>query len=733
VLAVSIDPVGTVVDVRVLEGFEPFASTAIESVRGARFIPATRAGKPISVTVRYRIEFTKPVAAPPPPPEPEPTTDPASTPPPIVPKPKPVDDVIVRGGRGTIGIGAADALARTEVRQLPGAFGDPFRAIESLPGTTPLVTGLPYFYVRGAPPGNVGFFFDGIRIPYMFHFGLGPAVIHPALIAKTELYRGGYPAAFGRYAGAIVSAQAMPPSSVLHAEGQLRLVDVGALVETPFANGKGTALVAGRYSFTAAMFSLLSSDVTLDYRDYQTRIAYALDDRNTLSVLALGAYDYASQRQEIVDPTFQPTGPADFAKRPMVEIDRTLFASEFHRVDVRWDRTLQHGGQLRVATTLGYDRTDLRAHRSAGDLMTAARVELTQPLSRTALFRAGADVVVDRFVTNSIPVFADDDDVVLRQRAVFTDRTDFATGARADMVLTTFRALELVPGVRVDVFGSGVSRAVAVDPRLAARFSVTDRVRIIHAYGVASQPPSTPITLPGIAIASLRGGLQRSVQTSAGVEVDLPSDFSATGTVFHNAFRNLNDALETAQLELSDIERSDGLLTKSHGSAVGLELGLRRKLSRRISGLAAYTLSHSNRLVEGRRFASAYDRPHVLSAALTVDLGRQWRAGTRFVGYSGIPARAETPKFAEQIVGIPPGRTPPFFRLDLRLEKRWQVGRSGYITGIIEMLNATLQHEVTGYSCGRTVAAPGIGGVATCSERIIGPIALPSIGVEGGF
>src|SRR5437868_12442347 len=49
-------------------------------------------------------------------------------------------------------------------RQLPGALGDPFRAIEISTGVTPIVSGLPYFYVRGAPPGNVGYYFDGVRV-----------------------------------------------------------------------------------------------------------------------------------------------------------------------------------------------------------------------------------------------------------------------------------------------------------------------------------------------------------------------------------------------------------------------------------------------------------------------------------------------------------------------------------------------------------------------------------------
>ncbi len=78
-------------------------------------------------------------------------------------------------------------LGRADVRQMPGAFGDPFRAIEVLPGVTPIVSGLPYFFVRGAPPGNVGYFFDQVNIPLLFHGAAGPGVIHPAFIESVNL------------------------------------------------------------------------------------------------------------------------------------------------------------------------------------------------------------------------------------------------------------------------------------------------------------------------------------------------------------------------------------------------------------------------------------------------------------------------------------------------------------------------------------------------------------------
>lgn len=747
VLAVSVAANGAVEDVRVIEGIEPFATVALESVRrDAKFAPATRDGKPIRATVRFRVDFTKVEEKPDPDPDPDhpdpdpateptlpvpPSTDPgASTHPPAPAKPQ---DVVVRGGKSQVGQGNTESLARAEVRQLPGAFGDPFRAVEAVPGMTPVLTGLPYFYVRGAPPANVGYFFDGVRVPYLFHFGLGPAVIHPALIAKTDLYRGGYPAAFGRYAGGIIDATAMPPGDHLHAEGQLRVIDAGAFIEMPFARGKGTALAAARYSYTAALFTLLSSDTTLDYRDYQARASYALSDRDQISLLTFGAYDFAAQ-QETVDPNIRPILTDPGASRRPFQIDRVLFASEFHRVDARWDRRLPNAGRFRAAATFGFDRTRVEARRAATDIMTACRVDLVQPLSNVVTMRAGADLIIDQYSADALPAFSDDDDVVVRQRGIFTDRLDFATGARADLVLAMIPRMEIVPGVRFDAYGSRQAREVAVDPRLGGRVKVTDKVRLVHAYGLASQPPSTPITLPGITVARLKGGLQQAVQTSAGVEADLPADFTATGGVFHNAFYGLNDALGTAQVELIDIEKTDDLIAKSRGSAYGLELGIRRKLTQRIAGLASYTLSRSERTANGRRFISGYDRPHVLTAAISFDLGKGWRAGVRFVTYSGIPMTAKKPAFPEQIVAVPPERTPAFYRLDVRLEKRWRVGSTGYIAAVLEALNATLSREVTGYECGTSIRLPDRAPVApVCQERVIGPVSVPSLGVEGGF
>lgn len=774
IVIVTVAANGNVQNARIGEGEEPFAARALEAIASARFVPAMRGNVPIASIIRFRIDFEKKA----PPPTAIPSVDAPSastdsegagpsakvdsgpvapnarepaTSGPVAPNARaaaiagavtsdPAKDapteVLVRGGKGAVGAPIADSLARAEVRQLPGAFGDPFRAVETSAGVTPIVSGLPYFYVRGAPPGNVGYYYDGVRVPYLYHFGLGPSVIHPALVSRTDIHKGGYPAAFGRWAGGVVDATATAPSEHVHGEAQLRIIDAGGLAEVPFADGRGSALASGRYSYTSGLFSLLDAKTSLDYRDYQARLRLGLTDRDTISLLVFGAYDRATQRttpdRETLEAAFGNGGRAATQVPPEVEI--VLFASEFHRLDLRWDHAFRGRGHMRIAGTLGYDRTRVEARRAAEDVMAATRIEIEQPVSKNVLFRGGADLVVDQYRADALPRFSDDDPVVDRQQRIFATRTDFATGVRADAVVLMDKRMEVTPGLRLDIYGSDKARAVGIDPRLAARFFITNKVRIVHAYGLVTQPPSTPIALPAVTIARLEGGLQRSAQASAGVEVDLPSAISATGTVFHQAFYDLNDALGTSQVQIIEIEQSDALLGKSKGSAFGLELGVRRKLSKRLGGLVAYTLSRSTRVADNRRYLSAYDRPHVLNAALSLDLGRGWRAGSRFVFYSGGPMLPESPAYPGQLVGVPPSRAPNFMRLDARIEKRWSIGARGYISVVAEALNATLSTETTGYKCSTRVPVAGAErDPPGCVPRVFGPVSLPSFGIEGGF
>ncbi|MCK6536512.1 MAG: TonB-dependent receptor [Polyangiaceae bacterium] len=677
ILILEIDATGKVSRATVLapagHGFDEAATSA---ALGLSFEPARRGDHAVPSKIRYRYLF-------PPPPPPAPP-EPAEAPKPREPEPAPVPDpapapeagVTVQGDRPPP---ARVTLTRQEVRQLPGAFGDPFRAIESMPGVTPVFSGLPFFYVRGAPPGDVGYFLDGVRVPYLYHLLIGPSVVQPALVDRVTLHPGGYPARFGRFAGGIVSAETTPALTETHGEGNLRLFDAGAFVETGFDGGRGTVALGGRYSYTAALMSQLVPGLRLDYRDAQARITYDVTSRDRVTVFGFGAYDLLAQERD--------TG-----------LD-VLFGSEFYRLDLRHEHTFDNGAIL-SAVTLGFDQIHPPGtERNVTDRSIAARTAFRVAAGKRALLRGGADVALDAFRTEKAPYGDPDDPRVQEFDRTFPSRDDLATGAWLDVVLEPVDGVEIVPGLRLDRYQSGQASAFAADPRLAARFEVSPSLRIIHAYGIAHQPPAFVTPLPGLSPAELEGGLQTAFQTSAGVELDLPEEVVASVTAFNNVFFDMSDALGTNADEGGPF---DDLDQRSLGSAYGLELYVRRRLTKKLGGFLSYTLSRSSRSFERTSAPSAFDRTHVLNAALTYDLGRSWRAGTRGLFYTGTPIRGEDE------------RNPPFYRLDLRAEKRWSWGKTTWLSFVAEVMNATLSKETIG-------------------DREIGPVTIPSLGLEGGF
>lgn len=446
-------------------------------------------------------------------------------------------------------------------------------------------------------------------------------------------------------------------------------------------------LLGARYSYTAAILSWIAKGTVLDYRDYQARITYNVGPRDRVTAFAFGAYDLLAQEQ---------LGKLN-----------TLFGSEFYRLDLRWDHTFSKNSWLRYAVTLGYDQTKLGETRNARDRIVGTRLELRSQLSDSVLLRSGADVMTDSY-TATRPRFIDPESPdLLRAEQLFPARLDLMAGVWTDVVLTPGKVVEITPGVRADVYRQGTDTRGALDPRIAARFKVSERVKIVHAYGIAHQAPSFVVPVPGLSPATLKNGLQEAWQASAGVELTLPEDITGTISVFHNAFFAMTDAIGTSPGDPT----SDG---RSRGRAIGLEVFFKRKLTKRLGGFLSYTLSRSTREVNGQTFFATFDRTHVGSAALAYDLGKRWRFGSRFMFYTGAPRVITRGGLNPLPPTLSPDRDPAFYRIDVRLEKRWNFGESSWLSVVAEMLNVTLHKE-------------------TISGTEIGPVSIPSLGLEGGF
>jgi TonB family protein len=722
VLELTISKQGVVSAATAISGDALFAASAIDATRTWTFEPATRGGAAIAAKIRFAVHFEPPSEAP----EASPSAPPSANPTPVaVPsKPQQMREILVIGKREPL----RHTLGHADVHDMPGAFGDPYRAIEALPGVVPIVSGLPYFYVRGAPPGNVGYFFDGIPVPYLYHFAAGPGVLQPAFVDHVDLYPGAYPARYGRFAGAIVAGEMAPPSYRFHGEASIRLIDSGATIEAPFANGRGSAMVGGRFSYTAAVLSLIVPDVSLNYWDYQGRARYELDSNNSVEVLSFGAGDFLSDTETDTNVTNapSPSNPSGLEQVSTSQHQNTVVDVNFHRLDLRWDRRI-HGGNWRNAVMLGLDRTG----GSNGDVnvtnhMVGARSEYQQTLSDEVTLRAGADVLFESLaqkVSNQNSGSTSDGQIIgdsnNDDNAGFVfdaARRDLTTGAWVDSVLSLTPKLEVTPGLRADLYVSGGRVALSFDPRISARFSLSKKLSVTHGLALVHQAPSFVVPVPGFK-PSLAGGLQSAVQYSAGLNYSLPEGFESSLAVFQNAFFNMTDLISLIQLQNTTSQSATDV--RSTGHAYGVELMVRRSLARNVGGFVSYTLSRSVRSEGNLEGPATTDRTHVLNVALSGNLGKNWRLGGRWLFYSGIPTRVAYVQAAEA-----PPRTPPFWRLDFKLQKRWYIKAPTAWWGVaLEVLNTTLNKEALVGDCN----------AFTCTYQKIGPVTVPSIGAEGAF
>ena len=433
--------------------------------------------------------------------------------------------------------------------------------------------------------------------------------------------------------------------------------------------------------------------MNVGYWDYHARLVRHWAPGTTTTLRIFGAHDLLTDLND--------------GKR------RVLYGVDFHRATLRLERMTQHRS-LSLETFGGWDRSQVRdGDVTVRDASTGLRADALQELSRHVAVRGGGSAKLDRYALDLTQL--DDPDARATYREQYPARVDSVFGGYAALELAPGAGITVRPGVRVDVYRSQRTTAVGVDPRLSAEYRVSRQLTLLSGFGIAHQPPSSSVPTPGLNPA-LGVGLQTGVQQSYGFRLKLPSEVSLELTAFQAALFNLSD--DIGESRARDVDQNLQENQRGIGRARGIELFIKRSLTRKLGGFLSYTLASSQRFIGRSDAPSAFDRRHVLGAALGYDWGHGFRSGLRVSFYTGVPADVAYLEAARD-----PPRTSAYYRIDVRSEKRFAWGEANYFSLVFEVVNTTLNREVLRASCS----------AYACKEQVIGPITIPNLGIEAGF
>ena len=535
------------------------------------------------------------------------------------------------------------------LQQMP-ALGeaDLLRGLQLLPGIQAVADISSGLYVRGGPD-QTAILLDHIPLYNPSHlFGLF-STFNPDAIKKVNLYKGAYPAAYGRTLGAVLDVRSREGNRKrTSGRGGVSLISGRLLTEGPV--GQGSWMLAGRRTYLDGVFSALRArgeDIPLNYYFYD--LNGNINQRRGNNTYTASAY----------------RGQDDL--RIELEDDEESFVDMRwgnRALTARWTRAFSPalfghftaaGSSYESIVALRFLDAPVRIANSIRDLSLKGDLDYFANRHHTLSLGLLATLFEFHFVRS----FNERTQLDLRQEPVLLEgyvQDEWRLG----------RTTQVQLGGRGTYFSEGDRWHFT--PRLSLSQALSDKVRVKAAGGVYRQH------LQLITTEAFSGGdfwvplddtvePGRSYQAVTGVEWTPSPRYQLSVDAYYTDLANL----VTVDTELPDDNEDthSEAVFKSGGTgwASGVEVFLQQRTGA-LTGWIGYALGWTRRtfpeLNDGRPFPPKHDRRHDLSFVASYKIGA-WRLGANLAYATG---QAFTP-VSESPVQRNSARLQPYHRLDV--------------------------------------------------------------------
>ena len=551
--------------------------------------------------------------------------------------------------------------------ETPGTYDDALRLVASLPGVNVQREYAPTagdVSVRGSLRGDNRTYFDGIELPYLYHFNQYASAFPASQLESLDLYSSTFGAQYGDSTGAIIEASPRydRPEGV-EGHALLNAITAGADLRAPVSDrwwvgGHARRSFQDLFEGATAQFPFWPSFYDMSFRAEHEATGGA---QTGLFMMAVGdRYSRAVGELDLLDPLEGAASEELYYRR-----DYQLAGARHAWRDGRAVLAVVHDrwlGRIEAARGLQDQRT----------ISIPARVDWRRLIAPTLGVAAGAELR-----TEWTAIDVDDPGTAVGVR-VAEEAPAMAWGRDLDRAFVRSRGavygelrgifgpVQLIPGVRLGLDTEGW--VPTTEPRLSLRWRAADQTELRLAAGRYMQRPEN---LQIAAFPDLP--TTRSWQVGAGLDQTIAGRLEIVAEGY-------GKWLEDVVVQPLDAPPR----VVEQGRAMGAELTVRYRIRELVFLWAWASYARAQILDDGGLWASTEaDQPWsgglVFSARpwKTLDLAVRYRAasGLPYTPIDGSIYNAGTDSWVPQTGALYSARLPTYHKIDLRLAYTWVLPR----------------------------------------------------------
>lgn len=538
-----------------------------------------------------------------------------------------------------------------EVRNIPVLLGerDILKTMQLLPGVKSAGEGNSGFYVRGGGADENLILLDEAPVYNAAHLLGFFSTFNSDAIKDVTLYKGTMPPQYGGRLSSVVDIKMNDGNNQqFSGSGGIGLIASRLNLEGPIQKDKSSFLVSGRRTYADVFLRLLGDstfrNTQLYFYDLNTKINFTLDEKNRLFLSGYFGRDVLRQDKLAGIDWGNKTGTLRwnhiFSKKVFSNTS-LIFSNYDYRIAVN-----NQANQFDITSTIRdlNIKQDFQWYRNTRSTVTAGLNlihhtikpgEVTAPGTvipgvqnryaiESALYANNAWKVSDQWTINyglrvsAFSILGPGDYYNLDAAGNVTDTLEYAKGK----VVKTY----INPEPRLSV-------AYSLSASAALKISYTRNVQNMH---LLSNSTSTSPTDKWIASTNnVKPGI--SDQVALGYYKNLKEGlYELTVETYYKSMDNQIDYKNGAELFTNDPIETQ--LLYGIGRAYGAEFLFRKKTGR-LTGWISYTLSKTERQIEGINDGNWYnarqDRTHDIAIVGIYNLNKKWTLSANWIYYTG--------------------------------------------------------------------------------------------------